>query len=111
MKWFCVLTAAAAATMIAVAAPAHDTPNLEHTHAFQKTGYGTYRQGHSVNGPHGSIIIWSPRPYTGYRNDPAVKFARPQPITRAPGSPAASTRVGPTPARGYGSAQAEENRK
>jgi hypothetical protein len=80
-------------------AAAHDTPNLEHSHAFQKTGYGTYRQGHSVNGPQGSIIIWSPRPYTGYQNGPAVKFARPQPITRAPGTPAASAPGRSQPAR------------
>ena len=63
---------------------AHDVPNIEHTHAFKQTGYGSYRQGHSVNGPQGSIIIWSPQTYSGYQAKPPVKFARPEPITRPP---------------------------
>jgi len=96
------MLAAAAALSTSFTAPAHDTPGLEHTHAFQKTGYGTYRQGHSVNGPLGSITIWSPRPYTGYQNGPAVKFARPEPITRAPGSPLAGARAGQHPAQDPG---------
>ena len=102
MRWFPFLIATAAAISISSVAAAHDTPNMEHTHAFQKTGYGTYRQGHSVNGPLGSITIWSPRPYTGYQKEPAVKFARPQPIIRAPGSPAANTGAAQNLPRGYG---------
>jgi hypothetical protein len=99
MRRFISLIASAAVMSVPAIAAAHDTPNLEHSHAFQKTGYGTYRQGHSVNGPQGSIIIWSPRPYTGYQNGPAVKFARPQPITRAPGTPAAPAPGRSQPAR------------
>jgi len=99
--------AAGAAGAIALAAPVqgHDTPNLEHSHAFQQTAYGTYRQGHYVNGPQGSIIIWSPQPYTGYQNAPNVRFARPQPITRPPGNPAVRPRAGNTPALEYGGKQ------
>jgi len=107
MKWFVLLIATTAAIGISPAAPAHDTPNLEHTHVFQKTGYGTYRQGHSVNGRLGSITIWSPRPYTGYQTGPAVKFARPQPITRAPGTPAPRTNT-QNPAAGYGRAESRD---
>ena len=65
--------------MLTGTALAHDVPNMEHTHAFKQAGYGTYRQGHSVNGPQGSIIIWSPRTYTGYQSAPSVRFARPEP--------------------------------
>ena len=68
------------------AAMAHETPNLEHTHAFQQTSYGTWRQGHSVTGAQGSIIIWSPRSHNGFEKAPDLRFARPEPITRAPGS-------------------------
>jgi hypothetical protein len=95
---------ALAAGTIAAAAPvwAHDTPNLEHSHAFQQTGYGTWRQGHYVNGPQGSIIIWSPQPYTEYQNRPAVRFARPKPITKAPAGPAIRPGAGLNPAPGYG---------
>ena len=70
----------------------HEAPNMEHSHAFQQTGYGKYRQGHYVNGAQGSIIIWSPKTYTGYQRGSAVKFARPTPIVKAPQSPVAKTR-------------------
>jgi len=80
------LLATISALLLSAAVSAHEVPNLEHTHAFQKVGYGAYRQGHYVNGPTGSIIIWSPELYTGYQDDPPVRFARPRPITRAPGS-------------------------
>jgi len=48
---------AATAALIFSTAPAysHDVPNMQHTHAFQQTAYGKYRQGHYVNGPQGSI--------------------------------------------------------
>ena len=52
---------------------AHETPGIEHTHAFEQTGYGTYRQGHSVNNRLGSITIWSARPHTGFTAKPPVK--------------------------------------
>jgi len=102
-----MLAAAMVGLFIPVAAPAHDTPGLEHTHAFQKTAYGIYRQGHSVNGPLGSITIWSARPYTGYQNGPAVKFARPEPITKAPVGPSAGSRAGQNPAPDDGQSRAK----
>lgn len=86
----------------AAPAAAHEVPNINHTHAFQQTAYGKYRQGHYVNGPQGSIIIWSPRPYNGYQNGSQVKFARPSPITRAPGSPQRKDRTQSDPAITYG---------
>lgn len=102
MKRMVILAVAAALGLGAGAAWAHETPNLKHTHAFEQTGYGTYRQGHSVNGPYGSITIWSPRPYTGYQSKPPVRFAQPQPITRAPGAPALQQAPGRNPALEYG---------
>ena len=80
--------------LVFVAAPVfpHEVQNMSHSHAFQQTGYGKYRQGHYVNGAQGSIIIWSPRTYSGYRPGPAVKFARPSPIVKAPQSPVTKTR-------------------
>jgi hypothetical protein len=87
---------------------AHDVPNMEHTHAFKQTGYGTYRQGHSVNGPQGSIIIWSPRTYTGYQSAPSVRFARPEPITRAPGSAIPNSKTTSDPAGNYGKQQKKD---
>jgi len=81
-----ILIATTSALLLSNAVVAHEVPNLEHSHAFQRVGYGAYRQGHYVNGPTGSIIIWSPQLYTGYADDPPVEFARPRPITKAPGS-------------------------
>jgi hypothetical protein len=83
-------------------ARAHEVPNMEHSHAFEQTGYGTYRQGHYVNGPQGSIIIWSPRTQTGYGRGSQVRFARPQPITKAPGSPKKQSRAESDPSIKYG---------
>ena len=105
MKWLTILAIAAGSMAMAVPGQAHDTPNFEHSHAFQQTAYGTYRQGHYVSGSQGSIIIWSPQPYTGYQNAPNVRFARPQPITRPPGNPAVRPRAGNTPAPEYGRKQ------
>jgi hypothetical protein len=102
MKCLGFWAGAAALFAMAVPAQAHDTPNLEHSHAFQQTAYGTYRQGHYVSGPQGSIIIWSPQPYTGYQNAPNVRFARPQPITKAPRNPIPVPRAGQIPALGFG---------
>lgn len=102
MKAKALFPSLAALTML-ISAPvfAHEVPNIDHSHAFQQTGYGTYRQGHYVNGPQGSIVIWSPRTYTGYQKG-AVKFARPTPITRAPGSPVSTTRDTRKPETTYG---------
>lgn len=83
-------------------AAAHDVPNMEHTHAFKQAGYGTYRQGHSVSGPQGSITIYSPRTYGSYTTAPPVSFARPKPITRPPGQPTAQTQDLKDPGRVYG---------
>ena len=103
MKALKILLAATGA-LVFFTAPVypHDVPNIDHTHAFQQTGYGKYRQGHYVNGAQGSIIIWSPRTYTGYQNGRQVKFARPSPIVRAPGSPVAKTRSQTDPVIEYG---------
>ena len=80
--------------LVFVTAPVfpHEVQNMSHSHAFQQTGYGKYRQGHYVNGAQGSIIVWSPRTFTGYQRGSAVKFARPTPIVKAPESPVAKTR-------------------
>lgn len=102
MKRLILLSIAVGAWLLAGQLAAHDVPNMAHTHAFKQTGYGTYRQGHSVNGPYGSIIIWSPRNYGGYKSSPAVQFARPTPITRAPGSAAQDSRTENDPAKNYG---------
>lgn len=93
---------AIALACLAAPAQAHEVPNMEHTHAFEQTGYGSYRQGHYVNGRQGSIIIWSPRTHTGYRNGTQVRFARPEPITKAPGSPQKKSRTEWDPSREYG---------
>ena len=109
MKPTIMLAAAAGLAVAAIAtvgtALAHDVPNMEHTHAFKQTGYGTYRQGHSVNGPQGSITIFSPRTYNELQSSPPVQFARPEPITTAPGTPAAQIRTDRNPALEYGRKQ------
>jgi len=97
-----LLAAAGALVFFTVPAWPHEVPNISHTHAFQQTGYGKYRQGHYVNGPQGSIIVWSPRTYTGYRNGQTVKFARPTPIVKAPGSPIVVSKNQSSPAIDYG---------
>jgi len=68
----------------------HEVKNIEHSHAFQKAGYGEYRQGHYVNGPQGSIIVWSPRTVNSRQASSKVDFARPSAITKAPGTPNAT---------------------
>ena len=88
MKSFIIAIILAALMVSAQAVRAHEVPNIPHTHAFKSAGYGKHRQGHSVNGPQGNIIIWSAQPKTGYQNRQTVRFARPKPITRAPASPA-----------------------
>jgi hypothetical protein len=102
MKASTVLAAAAILSLGSGLAQAHDVANMEHTHAFEQTGYGSYRQGHSVNNQYGSITIWSARPYTGYQQSTPVEFARPSPITRAPGSPTVQKKAGQDPAKAYG---------
>ena len=108
MKRLTLLLMAAGSWFLSGLLFAHDVPNMEHTHAFKQTGYGTYRQGHSVNGPNGSIIIYSPRTYTGYQNGPTVDFARPEPITRAPGSVIPKSKIDNDPAKNYGKQQKDD---
>jgi hypothetical protein len=92
----------AALMVSAQAVQAHEVPNISHTHAFKSAGYGKYRQGHSVNGPQGSIIIWSAQPKTGYQNQQTVRFARPKPITKAPASPSVKPAIPSTSTTRYG---------
>lgn len=88
--------------LLSAGASAHQVSNIEHSHAFQQTGYGAWRQGHYVDGPQGSILIWSPRTYTGYQTKSQVKFARPVPITRAPSGFKAGNRAKLDPVTRYG---------
>jgi hypothetical protein len=97
-----LLLIAGVALLAAGPLAAHDVPNIKHTHAFEQTGYGTYRQGHSVNGPQGSILIWSARPQGTYSAGDAVKFARPQPMTKAPTKPFQRPGIQVKPADDYG---------
>jgi hypothetical protein len=85
-------TIMASALLIVFSAPAwsHEVKNIDHSHAFQKKGYGEYRQGHYVNGPQGSIILWSPKTVNSTQGNRTVDFARPSPIIRAPGAPNAT---------------------
>jgi hypothetical protein len=80
----------------------HEAVGPEHFHVYQRTGYGSYRQGHYVNGPQGSIIIWSARPVAGYSQPPRVRFAHPSPVTRAPGRPVPWPGPVREPGRRYG---------
>lgn len=86
----------------APAAVAHDTPGISHSHAFKQTGYGTYRQGHSVNNSVGSITIWSAKPHNGYDPGQSVKFARPEMIRKAPETATVKPAPVKKPAHDYG---------
>jgi hypothetical protein len=101
---------AATGALVFFTAPAfpHDVPNITHTHAFQQTGYGKYRQGHYVNGAQGSIIVWSPRTVGSYQGGQRVNFARPTPIVKAPESPVAQTRSQTNRAITYGKSPHQE---
>ena len=102
MKALTILAAAAVFSLGSGLILAHDVPNMDHTHAFEQKGYGSWRQGHSLNNEYGSITIWSPRSYTGYQQSAPVEFARPSPITRPPGSPTVKKEAGQDPAETYG---------
>jgi len=101
-KAYKTLLAGMLSIVFAGPALAHETSTGQHTHAFRQTGYGTWRQGHAVNGPTGDIVIWSAKPLSAYEARPPVRFARPEPITQAPSLP----RIGPAaklqPAPEYG---------
>lgn len=87
MKLGFLLAIVAGLSLFAVPVQAHEVANMEHSHAFKQTGYGKYRQGHYVNGPQGSIIIWSAKPQNSTQGSGSVNFARPEPITKAPTQP------------------------
>lgn len=87
MKLGFSLAIVAGLSLFAVPVQAHEVANMEHSHAFKQTGYGKYRQGHYVNGPQGSIIIWSAKPQNSTQGSGSVNFARPEPITKAPTQP------------------------
>jgi len=64
----------------------------------RRTTYGQgYQYGRSVNGPYGSITIWSPRTSSGYGNAPATSV---QPRSRVMNMPSANPRLQYKP--GYG---------
>lgn len=71
----------------AAALQAKEVPGPGAGRIQKQTSYGVNRQGRYVNSSLGNIIIWSPRPQTGYSSGNTVRFARPSPITRAPGTP------------------------
>jgi hypothetical protein len=103
MKTPCLFLAATGAMLLfSLPSQAHEVPNISHTHAFENTGYGKSRQGHTVNNQLGSITIWSAQPQGGYKAGSSVKFARPEMITQPPGSPVAKTRSQSDPAVDYG---------
>lgn len=102
MKKSILITFLAACAALTNPLQAHEVQNIKHTHAFKQTGYGTYQQGHYVDGPQGSITIWSAKPQTGYRAAKSVKYARPQPITRAPASPSVKPAARSRPEITYG---------
>ena len=79
MKIAIFLAISAIAVLGSPVAGAHDVPNMSHSHAFEQTGYGRYRQGHYVNGPQGSIIIWSSKPKGSYQSA-ETQNARPKGI-------------------------------
>ena len=59
---------------------AHEVAGGTHQHVWRPTTYGSdYRPGHSVNGPTGSITIWSPTSYNKYGAGNSLNFARPAP--------------------------------
>jgi hypothetical protein len=62
--------------------PAHQVTGGTHEHVWRQSDYGKdYRPGHSVNGPQGSITIWSPTTYNAYGAGKSVHFARPVPYS------------------------------
>ena len=62
---------------------AHQLAGGTHKHVLQPTAYGKdYRQGHSVEGPTGSIQIWSPTTINEYGKSNPVEFARPTPYKK-----------------------------
>ena len=70
---------------------AHQVASGTHNHVWRPTTYGQdYRPGHSVNGPTGSITIWSPATLNQYGAGNSVRFARPAPYTKQTATQAAA---------------------
>jgi hypothetical protein len=62
---------------------AHQVAGGTHQHVWRPTAYGKdYRPGHSVNGPTGSITIWSPAALNEYGASNSVQFAHPVPYNK-----------------------------
>ena len=62
---------------------AHQVAGGTHQHVWRPTVYGKdYRPGHSVNGPTGSITIWSPAALNEYGANNTVNFAQPAPYVK-----------------------------
>jgi hypothetical protein len=62
---------------------AHQVASGNHQHVWRPTTYGKdYRPGHSVNGPTGSITIWSPAAFNKYGASNSVQFAHPAPFDK-----------------------------
>lgn len=73
-----VLIAGLIVLACSTAVPAHQVTGGTHEHVWRPTNYGKdYRPGHSVNGPQGSITIWSPATYNAYGAAKSVHFALP----------------------------------
>ena len=102
--------AASILLLLSLPARAHQVSNLEHTHVYQQTAYGKFRQGHAVSGQYGNILIWSAKPYASSRNSNNVRIARPAMIKQAPPGPFlesgarfdATRNYGKQPKRDYG---------
>ena len=70
---------------------AHQVAGGTHQHVWRPTTYGKdYRPGHSVNGPQGSITIWSPATLNQYGANHSVRFARPVPYHKQSGKQSAN---------------------
>jgi hypothetical protein len=79
------------AALLAITSSAHShelvdingKPVSSHTHVWRQQQYGTdYRQGHAVDNALGSITVWSPNTYQGYKAGSSVRFARPVPYSK-----------------------------
>ena len=70
---------------------AHQVAAGTHQHVWRPTTYGQdYRPGHSVNGPQGSITIWSPATLNQYGAGHSIRFARQVPYQKQSGNQSAN---------------------
>ena len=71
---------------------AHQFTGGTHQHVWRPTTYGKdYRPGHSVDGPNGSITIWSPARLNEFGASNSVRFAHPVPYNKQSSKQASST--------------------